>query len=356
VGAKGEKGCKAQTVELASYQTRGEISLGGNADGVAAVWRAKLGGKPQQQVAFVSYDQEGRKVVSPRGVGLTTQDVAPRVFASGAQWTVVWFDEKGLAFARPHAESVPSSEVAHVGAIGPEVAPDVALAASPAGAVLATTPFGAQKSQLGLFLFAPADNMTNVHALGVTHHGKQPHRSAVAAGPSTIFVVWDEGGSLVGSSFDPSGKERSDAPCTLAPPSGETRERLALAATGAGAVVMWMEGTRVRTRALDASGCPSSPIWTAAEGRGASLASLGDSALLAWVTPEAHLLAVRLQPNGAPAARGIDAAEGSLGVRDPPAVVAFGAGKVAFGWAEAVSPVISTKRLAMRIVETACIP
>jgi hypothetical protein len=363
VGARGEKACKAQTVELASYQHRGDVALGGGADGVAAAWRVRLGGKPQEQVAFAAFDQEGKPTARARGVGLTLQDVPPRVFASASQWTVVWFDEKGLAFARPRVEQLPQPEIAHLGAIGPDVAADVALAASPAG-VLATTPFGAGKAQLGLFLFGPPDSVSTVKALGVTHHGKEPHRSAVAAhldggdpqtpGTGGTFVVWDEGGVLLGSRFDTAGKE-NDTPCSIAP-AGDKRERLALAATAAGAVAMWMEGGKVRTRALDASGCPASPIWTVAEGRWASIASLGETAIVAWTGADGHLLAVRLQPSGAPSDRGIDAAEGSSGLKDPPSVLAFGAGKVAFGWSEVMGPVVSTKRLQMRIVDAACVP
>ncbi len=354
-GVKTDKTCKAQTVEIASYQQRGEVSLGGHAEGVAATWRARLGGKPQDQVAFASFDTEGRPVARARGVGLTMQDVPPRVFASGTEWTVVWFDDKGLAFARPRVEPLPAPEIARVGAIGPEVAADVALAASPTGAVLATTPFGAGKAQLGVFLFAPTDNVATVKALGVTHHGKEPHRSAVAAGAGGVFVVWDDGGALVGSRFDAAGKE-NDALCTIAPASTEKRERLALAATSTGAMALWIEGTHVRTRALDAMGCPASPIWTAAEGRWASITALGDTPLMAWVGTDGHLLAARLQPSGAPSERGLDAGEGSSGVKDPPSVLAFGGGKVAFGWSEVMGPVVSTKRLLLRIVEASCVP
>lgn len=360
VGARSEKACRAQTFELATYQHRGDVALGGHDDGLAAAWRVRLGGKPQEQVAFAAYDQEGRPTARARGVGLTLQDVPPRVFGSGSQWTVVWFDEKGLAFARPRVDILPPPDIGHLSAIGPEVAADVALAASPAG-VLATTPFGAGKAQLGLFLFGTPDSVATVKALGVTHHGKEPHRSAVAAatggGGGGTFVVWDEGGALLGSRFDAAGKE-NDAPCAIAPATagGERRNRLALAATAAGAVAMWMEGGHVRTRALNPSGCPASPIWTVAEGRWASIASLGDTAIVAWAAADGHLLAARLQASGAPPARGIDAAEGSTGIKDPPSVLAFGAGKVAFGWAEVMGPVVSTKRLQARIVDAACIP
>jgi hypothetical protein len=352
-GAKSEKACKAQTVELASYQQRGDVALGGHPEGVAAVWRARLSAK-QEQVAFASFDGEGRATSRPRGVGLTTQDVQPRVFASGTQWTVVWYDDKGLAFTRPHVEPLPPPEITHLPAVGPEVASEVALSTSPAGAVLAAAPFGASKAQLGIFLFAPTDNVSTVKALGVTHHGKDPRRPALAAGAGGIFVVWDEAGALLGSRFDAGGKE-NDLTCTVAP-AGDKRDRLALAATSTGAIVMWMEGNRVRTRALDASGCPASPIWTVAEGRWASITALGDTALVVWVAADGRLLAARLQPNGAPPKSGLDAGEGSSGAKDAPVAVALGAGKMAFAWSEVMSPMISSKRLVMRLVDAVCIP
>jgi hypothetical protein len=117
-----------------------------------------------------------------------------------------------------------------------------------------------------------------------------------------------------------------------------------------------MEGSRVRARSLDASGCPRSPIWTVAEGRWATIAPLDGRALVAWAAPDGRLLAARLQPDGSPPPRGLDAAQGSTGIKDPPAVAAFGAGKVAFAWSEAQSAVETGKRLVMRIVDAACIP
>ena len=188
----------------------------------------------------------------------------------------------------------------------------------------------------------------------MTHHGKAPHRPAIAEGAGGTFVVWDEGGALIGSRFDAAGKE-NDTPCTIAP-AGEKREGLALAATRTGAVALWMTGSRVRTRALDASGCPASPIWTVAEGRWASIATLDGSALVAWAAQDGRLLAARLGPDGGPPTRGLDAAEGSSGVKDAPAVTAFGAGKVAFAWSEAQSAVEAGKRLVMRVVDAGCIP
>lgn len=354
LGARAEKACHAQTVELASYQTRGDIALAGQADAVAATWRVRLAGKPREQIAFGSFDREGRPSARARAVGLTSHEAAPRVFGAGSDWVVVWFDDKGLAYARPRQEPLPPPEVGHLGAVGAEAVADVALAPWPDGGALVAAPFG-DKAHLGLFLLAAAERgAAAVKVLGVSHHGKQPHRAAVAAGAAGTFFAWDEGGALVGSRFDAAGKEIAAA-CTLAPASPEPRERLALAATTAGAVAMWMEGGSVRTRALDASACPASPIWTVGEGKWASIAPLGDTPLITWVAKDGRLLAARLAATGAPPERGLDAADGTSGVRDAPAAVAFGA-RVAFGWAEVMGPVVSTKRLQVRIVDAACIP
>ena len=351
-GAKSEKACRAQTFDVASYQTRGEIALAGQGDTLAAAWRLRLGGKPGEQIAFASFDKDGRPLARPRGVGVTTHDVPPRVLPSGSGFAVVWFDDKGLAFARPRTEPLPPPEIAHVGAVGSDVADDVALELWPSGGGLAAAPFGADRQQLGLFVFAPEEG-PSVKAVGVTHHAKQPRRPAIAAGPTGTIVAWVEGDTLVASRFDAAGKE--GAACTIAPASPTPRERLSLAITPTGAVAAWMEGTKIRTRGLDASACPASPIWTVAEGKWATLAALHETPILAWVADGGRLLAVRLGGSGAAPARGVEVSEGSSGVKDAPALVTFG-DRAAFGWAEAMSPVIATKRLAVRLVDATCIP
>ncbi|MFT3764390.1 MAG: hypothetical protein QM820_02550 [Minicystis sp.] len=351
-GAKAEKACHAQTVEVATYQTRGEIALAGQGDAVAAAWRVRLAGKRQEQIAFASFDKEGHPLARPRGVGDTTHDVPPRLLGTGSAFAVIWFDDKGLAFARARTDPLPPPEIAHVGSVGPDVAADVAIALWPAGGGIAAAPFG-DGSQLGLFVFAPDDGSA-VKAMGVTHHAKKPHRPAIAASAAGTFVAWDDGGALMASRFDAAGKEGASA-CTIAPATATPRERFALVPTAGGAVAMWMEGPKVRTRALDASACPASPIWTVGEGKWATMAALGDTPLVAWVDGGGRLLSVRLAASGAPAARGIDASEGTSGVKDPPAVVTFG-GRAAFGWAEVMSPAISTKRLNVRIVDATCVP
>jgi hypothetical protein len=352
-GAKSEKACRAQTIEVEKYQTRGEIALAGQEDGVAVVWRLRLAGKRDEQIAFASFDEQGRRKARARAVGLTTHDIPPRVFGAGSEQVVVWFDDKGLAYARPKADALASAENGHVGAVGPEVADDVALAPWPAGGGVAAAPFGAGKSQLGLFVFAAGEGAA-VKAMGVTHYAKAPHHPAIAASASGTMVAWEDGGALVASRFDAAGKEGASA-CTIAPAGSTKYERLSLATTPAGAIAMWMEGSAVRTRALDASGCPASPIWTAADGKWATITSLGEGALLGWVAADGRFLAAKLAPTGAPPARGIDASEGTSGVKDPPALVTFGA-RAAFAWAEAMGPAVSTKRLNVRVVDVACVP
>jgi len=351
VGAKSEKACRAQTVELATYQTRGDVALAGQGEALAAAWRVRLGGKREEQVAFATFDKDGHPVARPRGVGATTHDIPPRVLGAEGGWAVVWFDDKGLAYARPGVQPLPPPEVAHLGAFGSEVAADVALAQWPAGGGIAAAPFGADKAQLGLFFFGDGGA---VKAMGVTHHAKQPHAPALASGAGGTFIAWEDGGALVASRFDAAGKEATASACTIAA-KGPARERLSLAVTASGAVAVWIEGASVRARAIDASGCPASPIWTVAEGKWATVASLGDGALLAWVASDGRLLAARLGASGAPPARGLDAGEGTSGVKDPPAVLVFG-GRAAFGWSEVMSPVIRTKRIDVRIVDAACIP
>ena len=352
VAAKSEKACHQQTVELASYQTRGDVALAGQGDSIAATWRVRLAGKAEEQIAFASYDKDAHPLARARAVGNTSHDAAPKVFAAGSDWVVVWFDDKGLAYARPKLEPLPAPEIAHLGAVAAEVAADVALAPWHAGGGVAATPFGAARAQLGLFVFS-APEAPAVKAMGVTHHATKPRSPAIAASPTATFVAWDDDGAILASRFDAAGKE--SGVCTVAARGGGKRERLSIVATAKGAIATWMEGSKVHTRALDASACPASPIWTAAEGKWASIAKLGDAALLAWISADGKLLAARIGADGAPAAKGIDVSEGTTGVKDPPAVFGLG-GRAAFGWAEAMSPVISTKRLALRVVDAACIP
>ena len=353
--ARSNKLCRTASAEIAAYQSEGVLGLGAGKGGIGASWLVHVAGKRDEQIAFSSFDTEGKAKARPRGVGLAGQKTV-RVFASGTGFTVTWFDANALAFARPRTEPLPPPEIGHLSMFGPEVAADVALAATEGGSVVAAAPFGAEKKQLGLFQFSPAeDGAPPVTALGVTHHAVAPSRPAVAAGEGATFVAWFEpDGRILASRFDAKGKE-SDAACVVAPAAAEKREHLALAAVGSGVIALWMEGSMIRTRALDGSGCPISPAWKVAEGRFATLAAAGEAPLVAWLASDGRLLAAKLGPNGAPTSKGLDIADGSLGLKDPPAL-AVTSGRVAFGWAEAMSPIISTRRLMLRLVDAACFP
>ena len=221
--------------------------------------------------------------------------------------------------------------------------------------MLAATPFGDNHAKLGLFLFSPVEEgAPAVNAFAVTHHTTAPTRAAVATDARGTFAAYTEGNILVATHFDAHAKE-VDAPCTLAPKSEVVREGLGIVATEKGAIVAYSEGSAIRTRALDALGCPESPTWTVAQGHYPGIAPLGSGALLTWVSEQGRFLAVRLSSNGSPAARGLDAAEGSTGVKAAPSVTTFGA-KAAFGWSETMAPTVSTRQLLVRIVNAACIP
>jgi hypothetical protein len=351
VGAKAEKACKAQMVELAAYQTRGEMALAAQGEILGATWRVRLAGKAEEQVGFGTWDKEGRRVARTRSLGVTAHEATPRVFAAGAGFAVVWFDAKGLAYTHPKVEPLPAPEVQHLGAVGPEVAGDTALAPAAAGGAVAAAPFAADRHQLGLFVFASAEGAAAT-ALALTHHAKEPKQPAIAAGPAGTFVAWEDGGAIVATRFDAAGKE--SALCTVVP-KGPARERLSLAATATGAIALWMEGAAVKSRALDGSACPASPVWPVAEGKWATIAPFGEGALAAWVSADGKLLGARLQASGRAAEKGIEASEGTSGVKDAPAIVSMGS-RVAFGWSEMMSPTMAAKRLAVRLVDASCVP
>jgi hypothetical protein len=141
----------------------------------------------------------------------------------------------------------------------------------------------------------------------------------------------------------------------VAPPTDRKRERFSLAVTSAGALAMWMEENSIEIRPLDKAGCPVWPAWTLAEGRWASIASLGEGAVVVWLDSAGRVLSAKLKANGVPPSRGLDVGDGASAVKDPPAVVGMGS-KAAFGWAEKMGPKVSTKRLVVRIINGDCLP
>jgi hypothetical protein len=362
--------CKAKVGDVAVYLQRQGIGLAGRADGsFAAVWMVELQ-KRDAQIAFAGFDSEARQVARGRAVGATREE-GLRIFSAGEAWTVTWFDSEGLAFSQPRWEANPPPGIQHLGAVGKEISDNVAIAAAPGGSLVAATPFGAERNQLGVFLFAPADPaQPSVKALGVTHHAMQPRGPAVAADSSGYLVAWHEpDGSIKASRFDVAGKEGDAhviAPAYgsagspgAAAPTGAGRERLGLVAAGAGALAIWVEGGALIARSLDAAARPRAAPWVIGKGKWRALAPSGDGALVAWIghdgKADAQVLLVRLSAEGAPAAKGFRVSDGVNPVKEPPSLARAGArGGVA--WTEAMGPGVSTKRAVLRVLERSCIP
>ncbi|MEJ7734974.1 MAG: hypothetical protein WKG00_38020 [Polyangiaceae bacterium] len=378
--------CADKTGEIATFLKRGELSIAAREGAVAAAWLLELPNTPAAQVAFAGFDAEGRQLARARGIG-ASRDYPPRVFATGDVWTVVWFDAEGLAHARPRWETLPAPDVTHLSALGKDVSEDVALARAPSGSLVVSAPFGPDRAQLSLFLFAPLDaGEAPARALAVTKHARQPRRPAVAAHEGGYYLAWfEEGGRIAASHFDDSGKESETAATVVA--AGEAaREGLALAATPTGAIAVWQEAGVVRARALDTSARPTGPLTTVGKGRWAQLLALPATAgeasgaapdggaatsdagaapagaaavLVAWVGNDGkaddQLLVAALDVAAVPASAGLRVSSGSLPLKDPPSVSPMGT-RLAFAWTEVMSVGVASKRAVLRTIAAGCVP
>jgi hypothetical protein len=359
VAAGQTEACKTQTGEVAAYLQRGEITVAGREGAIASSWLIKMSAtKLGAQLAFAGFDLYAKQVARARGIG-TANEMSPRLFASGTGWTLVWFDAQGLAFTRPRWETQPAPGIEHLRAISGAAADDVALDATPAGSLVAVAPFNVEKTQLGLFLFAPSDaSAPPVQALGATHHAKTPKRPAVAADAGGYTLAWaEEDGRLAASRFDLTGKELADEPFSLAA-AGTTRERLVLTRTEKGTIAVWSEGDRILGRAMDASAKPADTTYVIGKGRSHAIAPLGAGAIVTFLGQDAatsaQVLAVRLGPDGAPSAKGLRINDVGP-VKDVPAVAAAGA-RTAFLWTEPMAGGVATKRAVLRTVDSTCVP
>lgn len=350
--------CKLSTSQVADYLQRGEVSLAGHDGSFAAAWLIKLSqSRANAQLAFAGFSLDAKQVARARGVG-TSNEMAPRLFASGPGWTLVFFDSEGLAYCRPRWETAPMPTTEHLSAVGSADAEHVSLAGTPTGAIIAVAPFGAHKSQFGMFLFAPVEpGAPSVQALGATHHAKKPRWPAVIADERGYTLAWhEEGDQIVVSRFDLKGKELGEAE-TLAS-AAEGRGRVVLAATAKGAIALWSEGDKLLARALDGDGHPGPESWVVGYGKMPSLASLGDGALAVFSgqdgTASSQVLAVKLAANGAPSEKGIRLTDTGP-AKDAPSAIAVGS-RVGFLWTEPMSQGVGTKRALLRTIDAACIP
>ncbi|CAN94431.1 hypothetical protein predicted by Glimmer/Critica [Sorangium cellulosum So ce56] len=367
------EGCKAKSGDIATYILREGMGIAGRADGsFGAVWLVDLKGG-DAQIAFAGFDNEARQVARARAIS-STRDAGLRIFSSGDEWAVTWFDAEGLAYARPRWETNPPVGIQRVGAIGREVSDHVALAPAPGGALVAAAPFGPDRQRLGVFQFAPVDPaQPQLKAVGVTRSAKKPRWPTVAADASGGYLVaWqdEEDGSIRASRFDAAGREGNahvvaqrqggDRPAGAAQETPDRDQRLGLVATGsAGALLVWSEGATLIARALDAEARPRGAPWVVGKGKWRALAPSGDGALVAWVghdgKVEGQALLVKLAADGAPSARGIRVSDGVFPVKDSPSVALAGE-RVGVAWTEPMSTGVSTKRAVLRVLERTCIP
>ncbi len=349
--------CKSSTSQVADYLQRGEVSLAGHDGSYAAGWLIKLPGKQGAQLAFAGFSLDAKQVARARGVGMSNE-MAPRLFASGPGWTLVFFDSEGLAYCRPRWETAPMPTTEHLSAVGSADAEHVSTAGTPSGAIIAVAPFGADKSQFGMFLFAPVQpDAPSVQALGATHHAKKPRWPAVIADERGYTLAWhEEGDQIVASRFDLKGRELGEAVTVAA--AGEGRGRVVLAATAKGAIALWSEGDKLIARALDGDAHPGPEAWVVGYGKTPVLTPLGEGALAVFSgqdgTASSQVLAVKLGANAAPSAKGIRVTETGP-AKDQPSAIAVGS-RVGFMWTEPMSQGVGTKRALLRSIDAACIP
>ena len=350
-----KKACNVSSNEVGRYLKRGELAIAGREGAVGVAWLIDLTSKVQ--VAFAGFDSEAKQVLRGRGVGLSREH-APRVFATGADWTVAWLDPMGLAYIRAAAQTMPAPGIEHLSSISPDTAEYAAVASTPGGALVAVAPFGPDRAQLALFLFAPSQpDAPPIQAVGVTKHAKGPKKPAIAADAGGYYITWfEEGGQIAASHFDAAGKE-GDATAVM-PATHTKREHLSIVAAGDGAVVLWMEGDTIQVRGLDRNARPLAAPHVVGRGKWPALASNADGAYVAWVgkgrTSAEQLLVTRLAPSGAPAPKGLEVTDGNA-VQDPVAL-AFAGARIALAWTEGMAASVSTKRLTLRLFDPSCVP
>lgn len=343
--------CNAASSTAAEYLQRGELTIAGRPKEIGLAWLVQLKGRAQ--IGFGGFDEEAKQSARSRGVA-SAREHAPRLFSSGTDWTLAWFDDEGLAYAHPRFQLQPAPEIEHLSSVRDVPAEDVALAGTPDGSLLAASTFGAG-GQLSLFLFAPVDDTSpKARAIGLTKTAKGPKRPAAVADDRGYTLAWVESdGSIAATRFDREGKELHPS-ATIISGVGD-RVGLTLAPLGKGSLLVWSESGEVRARALDAAGRPSSPAWRVGKGQWPTVSTRGEDVLVAWVgeaegQPQ-QVLAARVGPNG-PAAKGRRIT--SSGAAEAPAVVAMAGNRAAFAWPEKMSASIQSFRAVLRTVDGAC--
>lgn len=354
-GAPGEE-CHTTRTSMAEYLQRANVTLAAREGAIAAAWLVQVPGKPAAQIAFGGFDGEGKALARVRGIG-ASRDHAPRLFATGSEWTATWFDQDGLAWTRPRWEPLPPPLLEHVRAIGADLAADVGLAATLDGQLATVAPFGVDRAQLGVFVFAPTQaDAPAIRAVGVTRSARRPRRPAIAVKSQGHYVAWlDDDRRLVASVFDQSGRE-SDV-STIAPSVTTKEPRLAIVPTPSGLTVLWEDEGTILTRSLDDSARPSSPIFRVGQGHASTLVAAAEGSLAAWISAaagsEGKLVVARLSGSGAPAPRGLRLSEAPA--RGGP-VLAMSESRLAVGWTEPMGPAVSSMRAVLAVLDSPCVP
>lgn len=341
-------GCKPQTTTAAEYLQRGELTIAGRPKEIGLAWLVQLKGRAQ--IGFGGFDEEAKGIARARGVA-SARENAPHMFATGTDWTLAWFDDEGLAYARPKYALEQKIEVDHLSSVREVPPEDLALAAAPDGSLLAASTFGAG-GQLSLFLFAPVDaSQPKAKALGLTKTAKGPRKPAAMADAAGYTVAWIEtDGSIAATRFDLEGRE-SHPSTTIVSGVGE-RAGLAMTPLGDGALLVWTESGEIRARALDGRAMPKSPTWRVGKGNWVTTVSRGDAAIVTWVRTgtEEQLVAAKVGASG-PAKKGLQI---TTTKPEAPGVVAVVGDRVAFAWPEKMSASIQSFRAQLRTLDGAC--
>lgn len=341
--------CKPQTATAAEYLQRGELTIAGRPNQIGLAWLVQLKGRAQ--IGFGGFDTEARQIARSRGVA-SARENAPHLFATGADWTLAWFDDEGLAYARPKFALQQKIEVDHLSSVREVPPEDLALAAAPDGSLLAASTFGAG-GQLSIFLFAPVDaTQPKARALGLTKTAKGPRKPAAMADATGYTIAWIESdGSLAATRLNLDGREVHPA-TTIVSGVGE-RAGLSMTKLGDGALLVWTESGEIRARALNSNATPRSPTWRVGRGAWATTVTRNDGAIVAWVGStgtEEQLVAMQIGLEG-PAKKALKITSSKP---EAPGVVAVVGDRVAFAWPEKMSAAIQSYRAVLRTIDGAC--
>jgi hypothetical protein len=350
--------CKATTAELATYLMRGDLGLAGRptekGGEFATSYLIQLRGKAQ--IGFAGYDGGAKRFSRDRGIG-SAHEHAPRLFSTADRWTVAWFDDDGLAYAHPTWDSTEKPPIEHMSTLKNVKPADVALAATPDGALVVASPFGTGGDQLSLFLFATsAEGQKKKSAIGVTRIAKKPSNPAVLADKTGYSVAWlEEDGQVLTARFDLEGKEIGVGVVAVGKPG--KRSSLAMTQLDGGPLLSWEQDGQIFGRMLDESANPNGDLWLIGKGTQPAVAGLGDSAVVSFLGEVEgvadQVAAVRVGKTGV-SESAIRVSDARTPVLDRP-VVALGGPRLAFVWTEKMGPAIASKRAWIRTIDSACL-